>query len=180
MNKRKPTAPQPVADASTLEQVALRHLNRFDATVAGMRRILGAHCRRAGLGQAEARELIEALLARYSASGLLDDARYAAAAAHGQRRRGASRRAIEQKLMQRGVAPADARAAIDDADSEADDAELTAALAFARRRRLGQHRAPADRTKFRQKDLAALARAGFDIDTARRALGARDDDDESF
>jgi len=180
MKKPKPVAQQALTDASTLEQVALRHLNRFDATVAGMRRVLGAHCRRAGLGQAEASELIEPLLARYRASGLLDDARYAAAAAHGQRRRGASRRAIEHKLAQRGVAPGDARAAIDDADSEADDAELTAALAFARRRRIGRHRALADRAKFRNKDLAALARAGFDIDTARRALGPGDEDEDTF
>jgi regulatory protein len=179
MKKRKPV-PQQAADASTIEQVALRHLNRFDATVAGMRRVLIAHCRRAGLGEAEASELIEPLLARYRASGLLDDTRYAAAAAHGQRRRGASRRAIEQKLAQRGVSAADARAAVDDIDRETDDAELRAALAFARRRRLGRHRALADRSKFRKKDLAALARAGFDLDTARRALGAGDDDDETF
>jgi regulatory protein len=44
---------------------------------------------------------------------------------------------------------------------EAAEPELAAALAYARRRRLGPYRSPAARTDLREKDLAALGRQGF-------------------
>ncbi len=50
--------------------------------------------------------------------------------------------------------------------------ELAAALACARRRRLGPYRPPPARKSMRQKDLASLARAGFAYDVARRVVEA--------
>jgi len=47
----------------------------------------------------------------------------------------------------------------------------------ARRRRLGPYRMPEVRAERRDKDLAALARAGFDYDTARRVIEAETLDD---
>jgi regulatory protein len=58
------------------------------------------------------------------------------------------------------------------------NAELDAARAFARKRRLGPHREPDQRAQHRQKDLAALARQGFSFDTAKKALGTDGGDDE--
>jgi regulatory protein len=179
MSKPKRRTPEPKADLAELERITLRRLDRADATVDAIRRLLRSHCRRAGLGEAEADLLIEPLLARYQASGLLDDARYAAAAVHGQRRRGASRRAIQHKLSLRGVDAAATRSALEVVDGDNRDAELVAAVAFVRRRRLGPHRPAADRESYRKRDLAALARAGFDFETARRALGFEGTDDES-
>jgi regulatory protein len=49
-------------------------------------------------------------------------------------------------------------------------AELAAALALARRRRLGPFRAVAGDPARVQKELAAFARAGFGRDVALRAL----------
>src|SRR5260370_81052 len=54
--------------------------------------------------------------------------------------------------------------------------ERTAACVLARGRRLGPYGAAGTRREFRQKDLAALARAGFSLDVARRVLAARDPD----
>ena len=43
---------------------------------------------------------------------------------------------------------------------------LENALQFARKKRIGRFRPEEQREAFRQKDLAALARAGFDYDVA--------------
>lgn len=50
--------------------------------------------------------------------------------------------------------------------------ELAAACALVRRRRLGPYRPAGTRAAHRQKDLAALARAGFSLDMARKVLAA--------
>jgi regulatory protein len=57
-------------------------------------------------------------------------------------------------------------------DSTAD--ELVAAIAYARRRRLGPYRPVAGRAEARLKDLQALARAGFDHGVARVVIDAAD------
>jgi regulatory protein len=83
---------------------------------------------------------------------------------------------IVRALSQKGVpAPLAARAAAGLAQ-ESGDPDLAAAAAFARRRRLGPYRAPAERTANRERDLAALSRRGFDLGTARRVVDAADPD----
>jgi regulatory protein len=163
-------------DARYLERVALRYLDRFDSSVANLRKVLMRTVRRAAREQtldvSELTTLVEALCARYVASSLLDDDRYARAFVASQRGRGASRRMILQKLRMRGVAGPVAEAALgdDDARSGSADTELEAALALVRKRRLGPHRAPEQRDARQRRDLATLARAGFSFDVARRAL----------
>ncbi|HTH17687.1 MAG TPA: regulatory protein RecX, partial [Magnetospirillum sp.] len=49
--------------------------------------------------------------------------------------------------------------------------DLAAAIRLAKKRRLGPFRL-SDRDEMRQKDLAALARAGFDFDTCRQVIEA--------
>jgi len=120
--------------------------------------------------------IIAELLERYQSSGLIDDRRFAQNFARSQRDRGASKRMIEQKLRLRGVSTELASEVLVTPDSRA--SELEAAQAFARRRRLGPHRSPETRAGFRHKDLMALARAGFDYDTATRVVGNSSSEDE--
>jgi regulatory protein len=58
-------------------------------------------------------------------------------------------------------------------------AELAAALAYIRRRRMGPFRSPPDPEQ-RLRDLARLARAGFDQGVAERALGMEADAAETL
>jgi regulatory protein len=51
-----------------------------------------------------------------------------------------------------------------------DETDLAAALALAKRRRLGPFRAPSVRAAYRMRDLAALGRAGFAYEIAKRAI----------
>jgi regulatory protein len=56
--------------------------------------------------------------------------------------------------------------------------ELTAARALVRKRKLGHYRAESERGEYARKDLGILARAGFDYETAKTALGLEGNDDE--
>lgn len=171
--KRKKAPPLPTRE--NLDRAALSYLERFDSSATNLRRVLRERVRRAArahpdLDVAEAERLVDEIIERYQASGLIDDARYAESLARGLRGRGASRRGIQHKLRARGVSAEAIDAALAAAGRDSDDAELDAARAFVRRRRLGPHRPPDKRAERYQRDLAALARAGFSFDTARRAL----------
>jgi regulatory protein len=171
-----------------LEKKALQYLNRFDSSRANLRRVLLGYVKRAAEKRgAEAAAtgpaLVEALLSRYEESGLVDDARFAGGLALGMRRRGSSRRAIVQKLASRGIPRDVADAALSELDGDTSgDPELDAARALVKRRRIGPFRPEAERSAHRRKDLGALARAGFSLDVARRALGSTgaDDDGDEF
>jgi len=165
-----------------IEAAALRYLERFDCSVARLRKVLServAKAARAGVAEAAAAPaIIEELLARYQSSGLIDDQRFAKNFAARQRDRGMSRRMIEQKLRVRGITAEVMQELMPRNESAA--SELEAAQAFARRRRLGPHRKPELRDEYRRKDLMAMARAGFNYDTASRVVGNASSSDEAF
>lgn len=119
---------------------------------------------------------VRALLARLQRSGILDDSRYAEGKAQSLRRRGGSARSIRAALAAKGVAKDAVETALSAADdgSMADDADLAAARRFARRRRLGPWRMK-DRAAHRLKDMAAMGRAGFGYDVARRIIEGEDE-----
>ncbi|HUJ99623.1 MAG TPA: RecX family transcriptional regulator [Stellaceae bacterium] len=169
--------PKP-ATAAHLENAALHYLERFASSSGNLRRVLRRKVARAarvhGGDPAEGERLVEEIVARYLRSGLLDDRAYAAQQAASLRRRGASRYGIRGRLAVKGVAAELVDEALSALDAEPGDSELAAACALVRRRRLGPCRAPEQRALFRQKDLAALARAGFGIETAQRVLAAAD------
>ncbi len=175
-------------DISALEQKALSYLERFDATAVQLRRVLrrfvasrlGAGAESApGLSRADWDTRVDVLIERYRGSGLIDDRRYAEALGRGLRARGASRAAVLQRLRGRGVDGETAALALQSVDVDGGaSAEFTSACALVRRRRLGNYRPSEERRDKWQRDLAVIARAGFDFDTARRALTQAGSEDE--
>ncbi|MGO8915379.1 MAG: regulatory protein RecX [Stellaceae bacterium] len=167
--------PKPATQAY-LERAALHYLERFASSSGNLKRVLMRKVTRSarahGTDAAAGERMVDALIARYLGAGLLDDRAYAAQRAASLRRRGTSRYAIRGKLALKGVAGE----LIDQTlGAEAGESELAAACALVRRRRLGPLRAAHERAAHRQKDLAALARAGFGLDLARRVLGLGDE-----
>ena len=165
--------------AERLENIALHYLGRYASSSGNLRRVLMRRVQRAaaahGDDPADGARLVAALLARFQRSGLIDDRAYATQKAASLQRRGASRFGIRGKLRQKSVETDlidDAVAMLDEGGAGA--GELAAACALIRRRRLGPYRAADQRAAMRQKDLATLARAGFSLDVARRALAAPD------
>lgn len=162
-----------------VEQMALAYVNRFDVSASKLRQHLLTRVRKAG-GSEDAVAWVEELLSRYQGSGVLDDARFARNLTSQLTARGKSTRAIAQKLAQRGVSGDVAGDLLATRRQQQPGAELEAAQAYVRKRRLGHYRSAEKREECRHKDLAALARQGFSFDIAKQALGPGDsnDDDE--
>ncbi|TAL03425.1 MAG: RecX family transcriptional regulator [Rhodospirillaceae bacterium] len=179
---------RPVARPMTerrLENIAIFYLQRFSTTAAHLRRVLTRRAERSidpqsetrGASRAEARIWIDRLIARLTANGMLSDLAYAEGQARMLRQLGKSPGVIRAKLRTKGVEPATIDAVLDQTSLTADggDATLRAALAYARRRKLGPFREIAADRAAHQKDLGTLARAGFSLDVARRVLAQAPD-----
>jgi regulatory protein len=171
---RKP--PRKVTPAY-LQRAALAYLERYASSAENLRRVLrrkvDKRCRLRGEDPAEFHDAIDEVVAKSLSSGLIDDARYAEARVATLRRRGGSARAIQAKLSAKGIDRSTIAAALETEDGD----EEQAARAFARRRRLGPYR-PGERAPYRDKDLAALARAGFRFDVARAIIDGQPEGEE--
>ncbi len=169
--------------AASMENAALFYLRRFDSTAENLRRVLMRRVRRAAMhpetavDAAEAARWIETVVAKMIRLGYVDDARTADLKARGLFARGTPPAMIRRRLMLLGAGEAEIDQAIEGIEDGCADAELTAAATLARRRRLGPFRPAAARAERRDKDLAALARAGFSLETARRVIDAADAED---
>lgn len=166
------------ADARTLRQAALSYLQRYQSSKANLRRVLRQRLDRALLAYGPERtagpEDIEVILDEYETAGLIDDSRYAENMADIWFHRGESVRAISARLSRKGVSSAVIEAAVGALKQNNPAADLQAAIALVRRRRLGPLRNPDKRADYFQKDLGVLARAGFTYHLARRVLEAGD------
>ena len=162
-----------------LRRAALFHLERYASSSASLRRVLLRRVARSaeahGTDREEGAAEVERLIARLQQQGLLNDVAYAQARARALRRRGASAAAVRAKLAAKGIGRELAEQALEAAaEEEGGDAELAAAIAFARRRRLGPWRLPEQRAERRLRDLAALGRQGFSGTLARKVVDAED------
>jgi regulatory protein len=157
-----------------LQRAALAYLERHASSSENLRHLLKRKLARRLRGADEEvgedirSRLIGEVVAKCVRARLVDDALYAAGKVDTLRRKGGSARAIEARLSAKGVARATIAAALAETGDPA-EAEWLAAHARARRRRMGPYRI-ADRAAFRDRDLAALARAGFAFDVVRRVI----------
>ena len=169
------------ATGERLEAAALRYLERYAASARHLERLLLNKVRRSaeahGTDAEAGAAFVRGLVDRLQGSGILDDRRYAEGKAQSLRRKGGSARAIRAALAVKGVARETVETALITADEESvgAEADLAAARRFAERRRLGPWRAK-DRAAHRLKDLAALGRAGFSYDVARRVIDGEAED----
>jgi regulatory protein len=186
----KRRAPRPAGsppDERRLNDAALAHLSRFAATEAGLRRVLARRVERwaraaEGEGQmdvavraATAKAVAADVAKRLAAQGAVNDAAFAESRARRLQRTGRSRRATLAHLREKGVDAETAAAALPDGE----DAELDAALALCRRRRIGPFARGEVSPEVRLKALGALARAGFPQPVASRALRMAPDEAEA-
>ncbi len=175
--RRGRRAGRPVT-AEGLEAQALHYLARFASSAANLRRVLRQKVERSARDHGTDRDAglaaVERLIERFAETGIVDDARFAEGRAQSLFRRGTSRRATAANLSEKGIGQDQIATALDSLDELSAEPELAAAAAYARRRRLGPFRPPDSRATHRDKDLAALGRAGFGIDVARRVLDTED------
>ncbi len=174
--RRKPDPDPEKVSEEALGQAALGYLDRYDATVEQLRRVLRRRRDKYAVREtwSVVDERIEQLLARLAESKVLDDARFAEGFARAARGRGGSSLRIRSKLVARGVDPELIGTALERlTEGEALD-DAAAARAYVRKRRLTKRydlREPAQRNRA----LAALARQGFAFSVAQEALRAESD-----
>ena len=172
-------------DAAALHEAALAYLARYAATRATLTRALIRRVDRwartaegtdTAAAVRAARAAVADIVARLAAAGAVDDAGFAAQRAARLRRAGRSRRAAEAHLAARGVDAATRGAVLPDDAAQ----EQAAAVAFARRRRLGPFRRVAAGPETAARELAAFARAGFTQAAARAALALTPEEAETI
>ena len=170
--------------AKYLQNAATFYLERYPSTAEGLRRVLKRRVRKAEMLEAPVMEnvgrAIEEIVAKFVGAGVIDDKAFAQTKARALHRRGTSSRLTRQKLKLAGIDGDTLDKAMVALDQELDTdpvrREWTAAVALARRRRLGPFRPEAERKEKRDRDLAAMARAGFDYQLARKVIDAPDRD----
>lgn len=161
--------PKPL-DSARLEELALAYVARFATSAGKLEAYLRRKLRERGWA-GEGEPPVARLVGRFVAAGYVDDRAFALAKAGGLLRRGYGRRRIDQALGAAGIA-ADLR---EEARGDA-VAQRQAALALARKRGFGPFGAGegegrADRA-IRERQVAAMLRAGHPLDSARRIVDA--------
>jgi len=163
--RRQPGAP---LTSAALEELALGYVARFATSAKGLERYCRRKLRERGWADGEAPPDLSALVARFVAARYIDDVEFARAKTGGLLRRGYGARRVDAALGAAGIAESD-RAAITDGEAR------EAALRMARRRGFGPFGAdgtpPADRA-VREKQVAAMLRAGHWLDNARELIEA--------
>ncbi len=165
---RERAAPRPI-DAARLEALALSYASRFATSAAKLDGYLRRKIRAAGWdGEADPVERIAALVARFVSSGYVDDVGFAQARAGSLLRRGFGERRISQALHAAGIDEG-IRASVMPGTGDA----RQAALALARKRRFGPFAPTQPDPAQRERQIAAMLRAGHRLDSARALVLAR-------
>lgn len=170
--------PQPLTP-TRLEELALAYVARFATTQAKLRGYLQRKVRERGwigddesgcLGSEKASPSIEELVGRFAEKGYVDDASWARMKTGSLLRRGYGARRVGQALSQAGVDETMRAEARPDAFEQ-----RRAAVVLARRRKFGPFAMRMiDDPKSRDKQLAAMLRAGHPLDIARRIVESDD------
>ncbi len=162
---RDRSRPPPLLDPERLDRLALRYVERFATTRGKLVAYLTRKLRERGW-EGDAPPQPQAIADRFAELGYIDDRGYGEARASAMARRGLGARRVADDLRHAGLDPEDREALAPDITERADDA----AMAFARRKRIGPYAVqPPDRAAA-QKQIAAMLRAGHSFETARRIV----------
>jgi regulatory protein len=172
----------PAITARYLHNAAASYVERYPSSADKLRRILQRRVLRARFAEApvmdDVERAIDAIVAKFVAAGVIDDKAFAETKARALHRRGTSGRMTRHKLRLAGIDDEtldEALAGLDrELDSDPAEREWRAAVALARRRRLGPFRKAEARAEHRLRDLAALSRAGFAYALAEKVIDSEE------
>lgn len=169
-NPRRKRPPKPL-DEARFRDLALAYVARFATSAGKLEQYLTRKLREREWAGEEPPD-IAGLVQRYVELGYVDDESYARVKSGDLLRRGYGPRRVSQALGQAGI-DQETRERVEASEFEKRDA----ALHMARKRRFGPFATdPVDRA-VREKQLAAMVRAGHGFDTARAVLDAVSEDD---
>ncbi len=170
-SRRVKRPPKPLS-APALEELALAYVARFATSSAKLQRYLERKLRERGWDSEDPDDApdLPALVARFLEKGYVDDEAYARMRSADLLRRGYGANRVRQALGEAGIAePLREKMQPDEAGKR------RAALHLARKRRFGPFsREPVAPDK-REKQIAAMLRAGHTFGHARAVMDARDE-----
>lgn len=164
--RRSAARPSRPLDAARLDELALAYVARFATSEAKLEDYLRRKLRERGW-DGECAPDTAAIARRMTDAGYVDDRAYALAKSGSLLRRGYGERRVGQALAAAGIDP-DLRA-----DVRADaGAQRHAALALARKRGFGPFGRELPERAQREKQIAAMLRAGHPLDSARELVNS--------
>jgi regulatory protein len=156
--------PKPL-DAPALERLALHYVGRYATTRAKLGAYLARKVAERGW-DGEEPPPIDALVERFASLAYVDDRNFATMRAAALARRGYGERRISAALKGAGIADADA----EPARAEVRLGARAAAIAFARRKRIGPFAAAVPDRDQRRRLLGMMLRAGHSMEISRRIV----------
>lgn len=156
-----------------LKNIGLYYLKRFESSVENLRSVLQKRVNRYALenpdfDKHEAYQWIENILTDFEKLHYLDDKRFTEIKVRHYLSAGKPARYIQNKLREKGVADAKIEEMLDEFGYDPENM----VLALAKRKKIGPFRPDEEQRKAcRQKDMAALIRAGFDYDVVSEIMG---------
>jgi len=165
MSASNPRKPRPPLDAAKLDELALSYVGRFATSRAKLLIYLKRKLRERGW-DGEAEPALNALADRLVRLGYVDDRAYALSKARSLTGRGYGERRVRQALSLAGIADEESGDARQLAEAEAVDS----ALRFARRRSFGPYATERPDPRRREREMAAMIRAGHGFGLARAII----------
>jgi regulatory protein len=165
-SKQRERCPPKPLDPARLEELALAYVARFATSAAKLEDYLRRKLRERGW-EGENDPPVKALAARFVESGFVDDLAYARSKSGSLLRRGYGQRRIGQALHAAGIAE-EVREEVRAGEGE----QRRAALAMARKRGFGPYGLEQPDRDRREKQIAAMLRAGHRLDSARELVDA--------
>jgi regulatory protein len=152
----RPNRPRPALDRAALERFALRYVERYATTRVRLSAYLARKIRERGWDGDGPEDAIAAIAERFAELGYVDDRGFAEARAAALTRRGLGARRVEQALRHAGIDETDRQ----EIGADLLEQDAASALAFARRRRIGPFGAAITDRAQRERQVAAMIRAG--------------------
>ena len=152
---------------AALQELAFGYVARFATSRSKLSSYLTRKLRERGWNEAIEPD-VPAVVDKVVDLGFVDDAAFAGMKAASLTRRGYGKGRVRMALAAGGIGEDDGREAL----ALADDQQLSAALRFAERKRIGPYATEQADLPARQKALAAMLRAGHPMDLARRIVAA--------
>jgi regulatory protein len=162
---------RPPLDSAALDRLALHYVGRYATTRAKLAGYLHRKIDERGWA-GEGAAPVDAVVARLAGFGYVDDRLFAESRVAALARRGFGARRQADALRASGIEPDETAAVLAERSEVSENADHQAALAYARRRRIGPFAELLPDSDARRRALAAMIRAGHDFRIARQYVEA--------
>jgi regulatory protein len=166
-NDGRPKNPPPPLDETRLRNLALHYVGKYATTRAKLAAYLNRKIRERGWGADRPADL-DALVEQFADLGYVNDAQFAESRSRSFVARGYGKRRLDEDLRAAGISDSDAAGA----SGLMNESMFTAALNYARRKRIGPFASEIASLEQQHRQLQGFLRAGHGFDLARRFVRA--------